>query len=251
MAEASRSDTTTNKTPPARGQGLLASQELYQYILETSVYPREPEPLKEIREATADHPWGLIATTPEGGQLMALLLKLIHAKKTIEIGVFTGYSVLLTALVLPEDGKITAIDPDREAYEIGLPIIRKAGVEHKIDFNHSPALPILDKILQDPKSEGSYDFAYVDADKENYINYHERLMKLVKVGGLIVYDNTLWSGTVAYSESSLSNTCKFPAGILSKVEFVKELNKVLAADSRIQMTQLPVGDGVTICMRLY
>ncbi|RWR78123.1 putative caffeoyl-CoA O-methyltransferase [Cinnamomum micranthum f. kanehirae] len=147
--------------------------------------------------------------------------------------------------------QITAIDPDREAYEIGLPIIRKAGVEHKIDFIDSPALPILDKMLQDPNSKSSYDFAYVDADKENYMNYHGRLMKLVKVGGLIVYDNTLWSGTVAYSESSLSNTCKFPEGVLSKVEFVKELNKVLAADSRIQMTQLPVGDGVTICMRLY
>ncbi|KAJ8638520.1 hypothetical protein MRB53_012787 [Persea americana] len=148
-----------------------------------------------------------MATTPDGGQLNALLLKLIHAKKTIEIGVFTGYSVLLTALVLPEDGK--------------------------------------------PKSEGSYDFAYVDADKENYINYHERLIKLVKIGGLIVYDNTLWRGTVAYSESSLSDTCKFSGGVLSKVKIVKELNKVLAADSRIQMTQLPVADGVTICMHLY
>ena len=102
-----------------------------------------------------------------------------------------------------------------------------------------------------PKSEGSYDFAYVDADKENYINYHERLIKLVKIGGLIVYDNTLWRGTVAYSESSLSNTCKFSKRFFSRVEIVKELNKALAADSRIQMTQLPVADGVTICMRLY
>ncbi|RWR78121.1 putative caffeoyl-CoA O-methyltransferase isoform X3 [Cinnamomum micranthum f. kanehirae] len=177
------------------------------YILETSVYPREAGPLKEIREVTANHPRSLMATAPDGGQLLAMLLKLIHAKKTIEIGVFTGYSLLLTALVLPKDGK--------------------------------------------PNSKSPYDFAYVDADKENYMNYHGRLMKLVKVGGLIVYDNTLWSGTVAYSESSLSNTCNFPEMVLSKVEFVKELNKVLAADSRIQMTQLPVGDGVTICMRLY
>ncbi|KAJ8638514.1 hypothetical protein MRB53_012781 [Persea americana] len=204
MEEASRSDTTANKT---RKNSLLESQELYQYILETSVYPREPGPLKEMREVTANHPWSLMATAPDGGQLMALLLKLIHAKKTIEIGVFTGYSLLLTALVLPEDGK--------------------------------------------PNSESSSDFAYVDADKENYMNYHERLMKLVKVGGLIVYDNTLWRGTVAYSESSLPDIGKFSKGVLSKVKIVKELNKVLAADSRIQMTQLPVADGVTICMRLY
>ncbi|XXG57178.1 hypothetical protein AAC387_Pa03g4402 [Persea americana] len=248
MEEASRSDTTANKT---RKNSLLESQELYQYILETSVYPREPGPLKEMREVTANHPWSLMATAPDGGQLMALLLKLIHAKKTIEIGVFTGYSLLLTALVLPEDGKITAIDPDQEAYEIGLPTIKRAGVEHKIDFMDSLALPILDKMLQDPNSESSYDFAYVDADKENYMNYHERLMKLVKVGGLIVYDNTLWRGTVAYSESSLPDTGKFSKGVLSKVKIVKELNKVLAPDSRIQMTQLPVADGVTICMRLY
>ncbi|XXG57183.1 hypothetical protein AAC387_Pa03g4404 [Persea americana] len=105
--------------------------------------------------------------------------------------------------------QIIAIDPDREAYEMGLPIIRKAGAEHKIDFIESPALPILDKILQDPKSESSFDFAYVDADKDNYMNYHERLMKLVKVGGLIVYDNTLWQGTVANSEPSLPDTSIF------------------------------------------
>ncbi|KAJ8638521.1 hypothetical protein MRB53_012788 [Persea americana] len=249
MEGASKPGTTTEITQTTKG--LLESQELYQYILETSVYPREPEPLKEIREATANHPRNFLATAPDGGQLMALLLNLIHAKKTIEIGVFTGYSLLQTALVLPEDGKIIAIDPDREAYEIGLPIIRKAGVEHKIDLIESPALPILDKILQDPKSESSFDFAYVDADKDNYMNYHERLMKLVKVGGLIVYDNTLWQGTVANSKPSLPETSILSQLIFSKVEIVKETNKALAADSRIQMSQLPVADGVTICMRLY
>ncbi|KAJ4828900.1 hypothetical protein Tsubulata_013777 [Turnera subulata] len=136
--------------------------------------------------------------SPDASQLMALLLKLTNAKKTIEIGVFTGYTPLLTALSIHDDGKITAIDVDRKTYEIGLPIIQKAEVEHKINFIESPAIPILDKLLEDEANEGSFDFAFMDADKENYINYHERLMKLVKVGGLVEYDNTLWGGTVAW-----------------------------------------------------
>ncbi|OVA11763.1 O-methyltransferase [Macleaya cordata] len=227
-------------------KGLLQSKELYQYILETSVYPREAEPLKELRDATAKHPRGMMATAPDAGQLMALLLKLINAKKTIEIGVFTGYSLLLTALSLPEDGKITAIDVSREAYEeIGLPIIRKAGVEHKIDFIESPALPVLDKLLENPENEGTFDFAYVDADKNNYKNYHERLLKLLRVGGVIAYDNTLWGGTVAVSDESL-----VPEGYRFSRRHTIELNKFLAADSRVQLSQVPVGDGTTICVRL-
>lgn len=106
-------------------------------------------------------------------------------------------------------------------------------------------------ILVQPKSKSSFDFAYVDADKDNYMNYHERLMKLVKVGGLIVCDNTLWQGTVTFSDSSLPDTNKFPEIILSKVEIVKETNKALAADPRIQMSQLSVADGVTSCMHLH
>ncbi|RWR82738.1 putative caffeoyl-CoA O-methyltransferase [Cinnamomum micranthum f. kanehirae] len=228
-------------------KGLLQSQELHQYILETSVYPREPEPLKEIRAASDSHPWSCMVSAPDGGQLMALLLKLINAKKTIEIGVFTGYSLLLTALTIPEDGKVTAIDTDRDAYNIGLPIVRKAGVDHKIEFIESPALPVLDKMTEDPKNEGSFDFAFVDADKDNYINYHERLLKLVRVGGLILYDNTLWGGTVAYPDSLVPDTYEFPKIYTSKV---KAFNKFLAADPRIQMSQVPVGDGVTVCRRL-
>ncbi|BAT72910.1 hypothetical protein VIGAN_01035300 [Vigna angularis var. angularis] len=171
---------------------ILQSEKLTKYILETSVYPREAKTLKELRNVTATHPWGFMGADPDAGQLMALLLKLLNAKKTIEVGVFTGYSLLLTALTIPDDGKIIALDPDREAYEIGLPFIKKAGVEHKIDFIQSPALPVLDKLLEDDSNKDSFDFAFVDADKDNYWNYHERLLKLVKIGGLIIYDNTLW-----------------------------------------------------------
>lgn len=233
------------KSPPSPSKGLLQSPELYQYILETSVYPREPEPLKELREVTASHPRAMMATAPDAGQMMAMLLDLVDAKKTIEIGVFTGYSLLLTALSIPEDGKIVAIDISRESYEIGLPIIRKAGVEHKIDFVESEALPILDQLLEDPQNAGSFDFAFVDADKINYWNYHERLMKLLKVGGIVVYDNTLWGGTVAMPEESTPEHWK------QGRELTIKLNKLLAADPRIRISHAPLGDGITICKRLY
>ncbi|XP_050270337.1 probable caffeoyl-CoA O-methyltransferase At4g26220 isoform X2 [Quercus robur] len=119
---------------------ILQSEDLYQYILETSVYPRESEFLKELR--------AFYSTAPDVGQLMAMLLKLVNAKRTIELGVYTGYSLLLTALTIPEDGKIIAIDVNRETFEIGLPIIRKAGIADKIDFIESEALPVLDQLLQ-------------------------------------------------------------------------------------------------------
>ncbi|CAN6564502.1 unnamed protein product [Malus baccata var. baccata] len=227
-------------------KGLLQSDELYQYILETSVYPHEPEPLKELRAATASHPRAEMATAPDAGQLMAMLLKLVDAKKTIEVGVFTGYSLLLTALTIPDDGKIVAIDVNRETYEqIGLPIIKKAGVEHKIDFIESQALPVLDKLLENHENEGSFDFAFIDADKVNYWNYHERLMKLLRVGGIVVYDNTLWGGTVVMPEELI------PEFMKPGKQATIELNKLLAADPRVQISHASLGDGITICRRLY
>ncbi|XLS47960.1 hypothetical protein HN51_022318 [Arachis hypogaea] len=225
-------------------KGLLQTEELYKYILESSVFPREPEPLKELRDVTANHPRKLMATAPDAGQIITMLLQLVNAKKTIEIGVFTGYSLLLTALSIPEDGKITAIDIDRDAYEIGLPIIKKAGVEHKINFVESEALPILDQLLTDHENEGSYDYAFVDADKVNYWNYHERLLKLLKVGGIVVYDNTLWGGSVAKNENETPEF--YRPGRHLTIEF----NKQIAADSRVQISLAPFGDGITICKRI-
>ncbi|XAR53414.1 Caffeoyl-CoA O-methyltransferase [Bertholletia excelsa] len=234
----------TTKKVQNYSKGLLQSKELYQYVLETSVYPREPEALKEIREVTASHPMSGMATAPDAGQLMALLLNLVNAKKTIEVGVFTGYSLLLTALSIPDDGKIVAIDLNRDSYEIGLPIIRKAGVEHKINFIESEALPVLDKLLEDHENEGSFDFAFVDADKVNYLNYHERLMKLVRVGGIVVYDNTLWGASVAMPDDLV------PEIMRPGKKWTIELNKSLAADPRIQISHAPLGDGITICRRI-
>ncbi|MCL7021444.1 hypothetical protein MKW94_021099 [Papaver nudicaule] len=129
--------------------GLLQSKQLYQYILETNVYPNEAEVLKELREITASQPLCLMLSAAVEGPIMSLLLKLVNAKKTIEIGVYTGYSLLVTALALPKDGKVIAIDPDRSMFEIGLPFFKKAGVEHKVEFIESIALPVLDKLLED------------------------------------------------------------------------------------------------------
>ncbi|GAU48186.1 hypothetical protein TSUD_141750 [Trifolium subterraneum] len=187
---------------------------------------------------------GFIATLPEAGQLMSILLKLLNPKKTIEIGVFTGYSLLLTALNIPNDGKITAIDIDRKTYEVGLPVIKKAGLEHKIDFIESPALPILDKLLEDPSNEGTFDFAFIDADKENYVNYHDRLIKLVKVGGLLIYDNTLWGGRVAWAEDKIPPHSK--SGTTAAIEF----NKKIRDDSRVEFSLTSIGDGLSICRRI-
>jgi len=226
-------------------KSLLQSDALYQYILETSVYPREPEPLKELRELTARHPWCDMAVPPDEGQFLGLLLKLMNAKNTIEIGVYTGYSLLSTALALPNDGKITAMDINRENYDMGRPIIEKAGVAHKIDFREGPALPVLDEMLKNGEMHGSFDFAFVDADKENYLNYHKRLIDLVKVGGLIAYDNTLWKGTVAASpEGHMSE------GFRNARLSMLEVNKTLAADPRVEIAQIPIADGIMLCRRL-
>ncbi|XP_074304528.1 caffeoyl-CoA O-methyltransferase-like [Silene latifolia] len=225
--------------------GLLQSAELSQYILSTSVYPREPKPLKELREATQSHPLCFMGTSPLAGQLLSFMLKTVNPKKTIEVGVYTGYSLLLTALSIPDDGKITAIDVDKEAYGIGLPFIQEAGVENKINFIESDAMLALDRLLEEEGNEGTFDFAFVDADKPNYVNYHEKLIKLIKVGGILAYDNTLWGGTVAMPESQVP---EFMKNI--RVAVVK-LNQVLASDSRIDIAHLPLGDGVTFCRRLF
>ncbi|GLJ31603.1 hypothetical protein SUGI_0634430 [Cryptomeria japonica] len=239
------------KSPNANAQKklaqkhLLQSDGLYQYILETSVYPGESECLKELRELTANHPRGLMAVPADEGQFLMLLLKLINAKKTIEIGVFTGYSLLCTALALPPDGKIIGIDMNRESYDLGRPIIENAEVAHKIDFREGLALPILDELVQTEEMLDSFDFAFVDADKVNALNYHERLLSLVKIGGLVCYDNTLWSGSVAEPpDATMSELGR------SIRHYTIELNKALAADKRIEISLLPIGDGLTLCRRI-
>ncbi|XP_066336881.1 caffeoyl-CoA O-methyltransferase-like isoform X1 [Miscanthus floridulus] len=218
---------------------LLKSQSLYQYILESTVFPREPDCLRELRVATATHPMAGMAASPDEVQLLGLLIEMLGAKNAVEVGVFTGYSLLATALALPDDGKIVAIDVTRESYDqIGLPVIQKAGVAHKIDFHVGLALPVLDQMVAEEVNKGWFDFAFVDADKVNFLNYHERLLQLVRVGGLIAYDNTLWSGSVVASPDE-------PLAAATR-----EFNVAIAADPRVHVCQIAIADGLTLCRRV-
>ncbi|KAL6289635.1 hypothetical protein ACE6H2_007145 [Prunus campanulata] len=226
---------------------ILKTPALLKYILETSCYPREHEQLKQLREATVEkYQFRSIMNVPvDEGLLLSMLLKLMNAKKTLELGVFTGYSLLTTALALPSDGKITAIDLNKEAYEFGLQFIRKAGVEHKINFFQLDAFSVLNDLIINGNEEGSFDFAFVDANKDTYIEYYELLIKLVKVGGIIAFDNTLWSGSVAEPEEMVEEHLR------PSRKHTRELNSFLATDSRIELAHVSIGDGLTLCRRLY
>ncbi|KAI3452007.1 hypothetical protein Pfo_008672 [Paulownia fortunei] len=245
---ASNGEDQQNHARGHRGVGhksLLQSDALYQYILATSVYPREHQSMKELRELTAKHPWNIMSTSVDEAQFLNMLVKLINAKNTMEIGVYTGYSLLATALALPDDGKILAIDKNRETYELGLPIIRKAGVAHKIDFREGEALPILDRMIEDGEYHGTFDFIFVDADKNNCLNYHERVIELIKIGGVIGYDNTLWNGSVVAPPDA-----PLPEYIRCSLDFVLEFNKAVVLDPRVEISQLSLGDGITLCRRI-
>ncbi|GAB2297074.1 hypothetical protein Dimus_031175 [Dionaea muscipula] len=227
-------------------KSILQSDALSEYILKTSAYPKEHEQLKKLRETTAQK-YGfksIMNVSVDEAQFLSMLLKLIKAKKTLEVGVFTGYSLLATALALPEDGKVIAIDIDKEAFEMGLSFIKNAGVDHKMDFIQSDGMSALKDLLCNGE-EGRIDFAFVDADKNNYINYHEMLVKLVKVGGVIAYDNTLWFGSVALDDKD-----PMPATISMFRGSVIKFNSFLANDPRIESTILSIGDGITLCRRL-
>ncbi|EEF34831.1 caffeoyl-CoA O-methyltransferase isoform X2 [Ricinus communis] len=233
-----------NPLPP---KGILQSHALEKYIYETSIYPREHEELKNLRETTVEK-YGsrsIMSVPVDEGLFIAMLVKIMNARRTLEIGVFTGYSLLATALALPDDGQVTAIDIDKEAFEVGLPFIRKSGVEHKINFIKSEAKSVLSELLSNDKPREEYDFAFVDADKPNYKHYHEQLLKLVKVGGIIAYDNTLWFGFVAQEENAV------PEHMRHSRKAILEINKFLANDPRIEISQVSVGDGITLCRRLY
>ncbi|KAK7247287.1 hypothetical protein RIF29_42168 [Crotalaria pallida] len=229
-------------------KNILKSPALVKYILDTSALPKEHKQLKQLRETTRQkygRMTSLMNVPVDEAQFISILLKIMNAKKTLEIGVFTGYSLLATALALPQDdGKVIAIDVDREAYEVGLPFIQNAGVEHKINFIQGDALSVLNALIDD-KHEESFDYVFVDAYKENYIKYHELVLKLVKKGGIIAYDNTLWFGSVIMSEED-----EMEDPVRQGRKHVIEFNSFIANDSRIESALVSVGDGVTFCRRL-
>ncbi|MGH8184267.1 MAG: class I SAM-dependent methyltransferase [Rhodanobacteraceae bacterium] len=207
---------------------------LYQYLLDHSL--REHPEQTALREATAKHPHGGMQISPEQGQFMQLLVKLIGSRRTLEIGTFTGYSALTVALALPVNGKILACDISDEYTSIGKPYWKRAGIADKIELVIAPAVQTLDARLAAGEA-GRYDFAFIDADKTGYDGYYERCLQLVRTGGLIAFDNVLWGGDVAK-----------PGGDADTLA-LKALNDKLHRDARIDMAMLPIGDGLTLARK--
>jgi predicted O-methyltransferase YrrM len=217
-------------------ESINLTPELAGYVRSVSL--RENAVLQRLREETAQLPEVFMQTMPEQCQLMALLVTAIGARKTIEVGVFTGYSALWTALALPEDGRILACDISEKWTAVGRRYWLEAGVDHKIDLRLAPALQTLDQALAEG-GQGAYDFAYIDADKANYANYYERVLALLRPRGLILVDNVLWSGKV------IDDGVQDPDTVA-----LRAFNRKLAADLRVELSMLPVGDGLTmVCKR--
>jgi caffeoyl-CoA O-methyltransferase len=214
---------------------LVVTDELHDYILANSL--RETDVLARLRQETASHPHATMQIGPEQGQLMALLAKLTGARRCIEIGVFTGYSALVVALALPQDGRIVACDISEEWTSIGRRYWKEAGVEHKIELRLKRAIRTLDELIAAGES-GTYDYAFIDADKPGYDAYYERVLQLLRPGGLILIDNVLWSGRVAD-----------PAATDADTVALRDLNAKIARDERVDVSLLGIGDGVTLARK--
>lgn len=211
------------------------SDELYRYLLRASL--REPEILQELRTVTAADPLARMQIAPEQGQFMALLTRMLGAKKCLEVGVYTGYSSLCIALALPPEGRIVACDVSAEWTSVARRYWEKAGVGHKVDLRLAPALDTLDRLLADGQA-GSFDFAFIDADKNHYWGYFERALELLRPGGLIAVDNTLWSGRVANPNDHDHDT-----------EAIRAFNERLCRDRRVFLSLVPIGDGLTLALK--
>ena len=209
---------------------------VYDYMQEVSV--REPEILKRLRAETAELPKHNMQISPEQGQFMALLVGLIGARRAIEIGTFTGYSALAVALALPDDGKLIACEISEEYTAIGRRYWQEAGLDTNIDLKIGLALDTLDGLITEGQAE-TYDFAFIDADKVNYQNYFDRALILVRPGGLIAVDNVLWNGAVADPRNTTKNT-----------EAIRKFNAELGDDTRVAISMVPIGDGLTLARKL-
>ena len=209
---------------------------VYDYMQEVSV--REPEILKRLRAETAELPEHNMQISPEQGQFMALLVGLIGARRALEIGTFTGYSALAVALALPDDGKLIACEISKEYTVIGRRFWQEAGLDTNIDLKIGLALDTLDGLITERQAE-TYDFAFIDADKVNYQNYFDRALILLRPGGLIAVDNVLWNGAVADPRNTTKDT-----------EAIREFNAELGDDTRVAISMVPIGDGLTLARKL-
>jgi caffeoyl-CoA O-methyltransferase len=211
---------------------LTLDDRTHRYLLEHSL--REAPELARLRAETASHPKVNMQIAPEQGALMQMLVRLTGARRAIEVAVFTGDSSLAVMLAMPADGTLLALDVSEEYTAVARRHWQAAGVAGRIELVIAPAKETLDARLARGEA-GRYDFAFIDADKTSYLAYYERLLKLVRPGGLIVVDNTLWSGEVANPDNREADTVA-----------LREFNDALHADPRIDLALLPVADGVTL-----
>jgi predicted O-methyltransferase YrrM len=216
-------------------RSIVLTDSLYEYMNDVSL--REPPLLLALREETAQLAQRAMQISPEQGQFMALLARLTGARRCLEVGVFTGYSSLATALALPDDGRIVACDVSEEWTSVARRYWQRAGVDHKIDLRLAPASETLDALLA-AGNGGTFDFAFIDADKTGYLAYYERALALLRTGGLALIDNTLWSGRVADPEVADADTVA-----------LRHFNEVLHRDERVDLSLLPIGDGLTLARK--
>ena len=215
---------------------LNMSAELAAYLRRISV--RESDILARLRAETSHLEAAIMQISPEQGAFMAMLLGLVRAERALEVGVFTGYSALVTALALPERGHLTALDINEDWTRIARRYWDEAGAQDKIDLRLGPALHSMDELLGRGLA-GTYDFAFIDADKVNYLGYYERALELVKADGLIAVDNVLWGGNVVDPEKNDADT-----------KAIRELNEVMRDDTRISLCMVPIGDGLSLARKL-
>jgi predicted O-methyltransferase YrrM len=208
---------------------------LYDYLLKVSL--REPAIMRQLRDETANLPGATMQISPEQGQFMAMLMQLTNAKKTLDIGTFTGYSALVVALALPADGKVIACDVCEKSTSVAVKYWEKANVRDKIDLRLAPALETLQTLI-DQGQAGTFDFAFIDADKLNYSNYYEKALELLKTGGLIAVDNVLWDGHVIDLSVQDNST-----------NAIRALNDKIANDNRVSISMIPIGDGLTLARK--
>lgn len=209
--------------------------DLHRYLVSVSV--RETEVQRRLREITADLPQARMQISPEQGQLMGLLVRLLDARRVLEIGTFTGYSALAMALALPDDGKVLACDVSREWTDVARRAWDEAGVGEKIELRLRPAVETLDELLRDGAA-GSFDLVFIDADKTSYAAYYERSLRLLRRGGLVLVDNVLWSGKVADPTVQDADTAA-----------LRSFNAMLRDDPRVTLAMVPIGDGLSMALK--
>ncbi len=216
-------------------RSITLDDRLHSYMLGVSL--REPPLLARLRNETAEMPEHNMQIAPEQGQFMALLVRLLNVRRYLEIGVFTGYSSLAVALAMPRDGQITGLDSSETFTRVACRYWQEAGVADRVDLRLAPALDSLGRML-DEEATRPFDLAFIDADKGNYAAYYEKCLELVRPGGVIAIDNTLWHGTVADPSVDDPDT-----------EAIRSLNMHLHTDERVDLSLVPIGDGLTLCRK--